>query len=348
MPSQYHPGEGLGPGGGSGAHPLEDPATAPQHDAALSARGRAATRPAAIPRSGWRDILWRVGARVGRDYVSLMAAGIAFFALLALFPALATLAALAAIVFEPGLVAAQMDTLRNIAPDAALDVLARQSETFTRNEDGTLGLTALAGLAVSLFWASRGINNLIDGINMAYGEAETRSFLRRNLEAVALTTALTLIALLALGGAVALPALVAGAGVEGWTDHVVTWARWPLLAIFAMISLALIYRYAPSRTSPQWRWATPGAVLATCVWLVASVLFSVYVSNFGSYDPTYGALAGVVILLLWMWLSCFVVLLGAQLNAEMEHQTRHDTTLPPEREMGERGAYMADTLGRRP
>jgi membrane protein len=277
-----------------------------------------------------------------------MAAGIAFFALLALFPAIATLAALAAMVFEPGLVAAQMDTMRNILPDAALDVLAEQSETFTGDEEGTLGLTALIGLAISLFWASRGVNNLIDGINMAYGEAETRNIIRRNLEAVLLTAVLTVLALLALGGAVALPVLVSAAGIEGWTDRVVTWARWPLLALFSMISLALIYRYAPARTSPQWSWATPGAVLATILWLAASVLFSVYVRNFASYDPTYGALAGVIILLLWMWLSCFVVLLGAQLNAEMEHQTRHDTTLPPEREMGKRGAYMADTLGRRP
>ncbi|MFP4042996.1 MAG: YihY/virulence factor BrkB family protein [Rhodosalinus sp.] len=334
-------------GKSAGAHRHEDPLTVSEHEAARSARGRAATRPTAIPLSGWRDILWRIGIRVGRDYVSLMAAGIAFFALLALFPALATLTALASIVFDPELLTAQMDTLRNIAPDAALDVLAEESDTYTE-EESTLGMTALISLAISLFLASRGINNLIDGINMAYGEAETRGILRRNLEAVALTAVLTVLTLLALGAAVALPMVTAAAGIEGWTDRLVTWARWPLLALFSMISLALIYRYAPARRSAQWSWATPGAVAATAVWLAASVLFSIYVRNFGSYDPTYGALAGVVILLLWMWLTCFVVLLGAQLNAEMEHQTRHDTTLPPEREMGQRGAYMADTLGRRP
>ncbi|RBI86431.1 hypothetical protein DRV85_06365 [Rhodosalinus halophilus] len=320
------------------------PAEAPPE----SGRGREARWPHRIPLKGWRDILWRIGARIGRDYVSLMAAGVAFFALVALFPAIAAVAALAAMFFEPGLVADQIEALRTIAPAAAVDVVESQATTITGRAEGSLGLAALVSLAISLFSASRGVNNLIDGINMAHAEEETRGIIKRNLVAVAITLVLVVLALVALGVTLALPALAAALPGSGWAEALASWARWPVMALFAMVSLALVYRYAPARTPPRWSWASPGAVVATALWVAGSVLFSLYVRNFGAYNPTYGALAGVVILLLWMWLSSFVVLLGAQLNAEMEHQTRRDTTRKPVRPMGERGAYMADTLGRKP
>ena len=150
---------------------------------------------------------------------------------------------------------------------------------------------------------------------------------------------------LALGALVLTPALLSIFGFAGNVELLVTLGSYLLLALAFMVSLGVIYRYAPARRPAKWSWVSLGAVCATAAWLAASALFSVYVSNFGSYNETYGALGGVIIMLLWLWISCFVVLLGAQLNAETEHQTAQDTTRGPDRPMGERGAYMADTLG---
>ncbi len=323
-----------------------DPATTPVSD--MAGRGRAAWRPHGIPRAGWRDILLRVGARIGRDYVSLMAAGVAFFGLLSLFPALATLASLAGLLFDPGIVERQIAGLGGVAPSQPVEVIRGQAARLAEQQTGTLGLTAVISLAISFFFGSRGVDNLIDGINMAHGEKETRNIVWRNVVSLGLTALLMLLALFALGLTVAVPTLAGLVGLGDRTDLIVTWGRWPLIALLVMTGLGLLYRYGPARRPPRWSWTTPGAAIATTVWLAGSLLFSFFVRNFGSYEPTFGAIAGVVILLLWMWLSSFVVLVGAQLNAEMEHQTRRDTTRGKIRPMGERDAYMADTLGRRP
>jgi membrane protein len=312
------------------------------------ARGRRAWRPWRIPAKGWRDILSRVGERMAREYVPLMAAGIAFFALLALFPALAALISIAGFIFEPGIVPRQLAELDLILPPAAADLVRDQAEALSeRASGGRLGLAAAISLGLAAFIASRGVNNLIDGINMAHAEPETRGMIRRNLVAFALTGTLAGLALLALGLTVIAPLAIAALGLEGVADLIVTWGRWPVMMALVMAALALLYRYAPARRPPRWSWATPGAVLATAVWLLVSFLFSLYVRNGASYGETYGAIGGVVVLLLWMWLTSLVVLVGAHLNAEMEHQTRRDTTRGRPRPMGERGAFMADTLGRR-
>jgi membrane protein len=240
----------------------------------------------------------------------------------------------------------QIASMRGILPPAAIDILQSQAAAIASRGEGGLGFAALGSLLIALFWASRGVDNLIEGINLAHAENETRNIIVRNAVSIGLTLLLIVMALVALGAILGTPAVVAFVGASRLTDILVSLGSFAVLALVFMLSLGLIYRFAPSRRPPQWSWVTPGALVATVMWLMSSAAFSLYVGNFGNYNDTYGALGGVVILLLWLWLSCFVVLFGAQLNAELEHQTRYDTTRGPARPMGQRGAYMADTLGR--
>jgi membrane protein len=309
------------------------------------ARGRDAVKPADLPRAGWKDVLLRVGSRIGEDHVSVMAGGIAFFALLALVPALGAFISVAGLIFEPGSVTAQISRMEGLLPPPALEILRNQVGSIGSGAESGLGFAALGSLLITLFSASRGVNTLIEGINLAHGEEESRNFFIRNATAFGLTLLLIALALVAMGAILVTPAVLAIFGASAMLETLVSLGSFVLLAGVFMASLGLIYRYAPARRQPKWGWVTPGAILATVLWLASSAAFSIYVSNFGSYNQTYGALGGVVILLLWLWLSCFVVLLGAQVNAELEHQTRHDTTRGPDRPMGQRGAYMADTLG---
>ncbi|CUH39994.1 ribonuclease BN/unknown domain fusion protein [Jannaschia seosinensis] len=343
-------GEGLGPGKGAEPHPEgTHPATpAPPEEARETGRGREAWRPHQIQPSGWRDIWLRVGRRINRDLVPLVAAGVAFFGMLALFPAIATLASLAGLFLDPELVIRQLDTLEGLAPAEPFAVVRDQAVALAGQAPGQATSAAFISLALSLFWASRGIDNLVSGINMAHAEVETRNIIVRNIVSLWLTAVLTMMALASLALAVAVPPAAARLGLSGWTDTIVNVGRWPLLALLSMVALGLLYRHAPARRPPRWSWVTPGAVVATTLWLGSSILFSLFVRNFGSYQLTYGAIAGVVILLLYIWLTAFVVLLGALLNAEMEHQSRRDTTRGRVRPMGQRGAEMADTLGRKP
>jgi membrane protein len=347
---QDRTGEGPGPGEGAGPHPegAHPAAPAPAGEAGEKDRGRDAWRPQGISVAGWRDIALRVGRRINRDLFPLVAAGVAFFGMLALFPAIAMLASLAGLFFDPELVVRQLDGLEELVPPQPFAVVRAQSAELAGQATGSATATALFSLVLSLFWASRGIDNLVSGMNMAHAEAETRNIILRNLVSLALTLVLAVMALAALALAVVVPTVAEALRLSDWTDTIVTTGRWPLLALLALVSLGIIYRYAPARRPPRWSWVTPGAVVATILWLGGSVLFSLFVRNFGSYQPTYGALAGVVILLLYIWLTAFVVLLGALLNAEMEHQSARDTTRGPVRPMGRRGAEMADTLGRKP
>ena len=348
---QDRSGEAPGPGEGAEPHPEGSHPAAPaaEGDALReTGRGRRAWRPYGIQPAGWRDIAFRAGGRIGPDLFPLVAAGVAFFGMLALFPAIAMLASLAGMFFEPELVVRQIESLEGVVPPEALSVVRDQAVALAGQATGRATATALFSLAFSLFWASRGIDNLVSGMNMAHAEAETRNIIVRNFVSLWLTGILTVMALAAIAVALVIPPLAEAFGLSGWTDTIVTAGRWPLLALLSMVSLGLIYRYAPARRPPRWSWVTPGAIIATALWLGSSWLFFAFVRNIASYQPTYGALAGVVILLLYIWLTAFVVLLGALFNAEMEHQSACDTTRGPVRPMGERNARMADTLGRKP
>ena len=315
--------------------------------AEASGRGRQASRPTEIPSPGWRDILLRVKSEISDDHVSISAAGVAFFGLLAIFPAIAALIGVAGLVLDPASIEQQLAQAATVLPENAAQILTDQARKVASDSGGAT-FAAIAGVALALYSASSGMRTLMEGMNIAYDEAEKRGFVRLYATSLALTLVLIVGAIVAMAATLILPAVLATVGLGAVFEALLTYGRWPVLALLMILGLAVIYRYGPSRENARWRWITPGAVVATVLWLIASILFSIYVRNFGSYNETYGSLAGVVILLMWFWLSAFVVLLGAELNAEIEHQTERDTTTGGDRPMGRRGAQMADSVGPTP
>ncbi|MGD1877210.1 MAG: YihY/virulence factor BrkB family protein [Kiloniellaceae bacterium] len=311
-------------------------------------RGRESGSPSEIPARGWRDILWRTRDEITRDRVSLVAAGLAFYTLLSIFPAIAAIVSVYGLVADAGEVQRHFLAVADLVPDEARTLLADQMTRVAGGNTGSLSFAALLGLVIALWSASRGTQAFMMAMNVAYNEREKRGIVKQNLIAIALTLCLLVFSALALVATVFVPAMVAALGAEGTRGWLLTLLRWPLLAVFFMAVLAALYRFAPSRNDAKWRWVTPGSVVAVLLWLVASMAFSFYIGNFASYNQTYGSLGAVVGVLMWFWVSAFLVILGAELNAETEHQTRCDSTHGPAKPMGERGAYVADTVGEKP
>ena len=311
-------------------------------------RGRRAERPQDIPTPGWRDIALRTKNEISDDHVSITAAGVAFYALLAIFPAIAALISIWGLVADPAQMEQQIQSVAGMLPQEAASILRDQAHNVASNAGGALSFGLIFGLLLTLYSAAAGMKALIEGLNIAYDEEEKRSFIRYNLIALGLTLGAIVAVIVVLGLIAVVPALLGNLGLGSTAETLITWLRWPLLFVFAMVGLTVLYRYAPSRDEPRWRWVSWGSVIATLLWVLGSMAFSVYVRNFASYNETYGSLGAVVILLMWLWLSAFIVLLGAELNSEMEHQTGEDTTTGPARPLGQRGARMADTVGRSP
>ncbi|MBO9431249.1 YihY/virulence factor BrkB family protein [Sulfitobacter sp. R18_1] len=310
------------------------------------ARGRKAETPMEIPAPGWKDILLRVKDEIAADHVSLVAAGVAFYALLAIFPAVTALMALAGLVMEPAQVTAQLESLTNLIPEEAANIILDQAVAVTGSEETGLGWAFLIGLALALYSASKGVGSLMEGLNVAYDEDETRGFVSKLIWTLGLTLMLIGVLLLGLAATLAVPAVVAFLALPDWVETLLTYGSWVLLAALTALALAVLYRYGPARDDAEWKWLTPGSIIACILWIVASVGFSIYVSNFGSYNESFGSMAGAIILLMWLWISAFIVLLGAEFNSEMEAQTRKDSTTGPDEPMGQRDAVKADKLGR--
>lgn len=316
--------------------------------AAQDDRGREAERPGDIPKPGWRDVLKRTKSELSRDNVGLISAGVAFYALLAIFPAIAAVISVYGLVADPADVERQMSSLLAVIPQQAAEILRQQMQNVASHPTTGLGFGALFGVLLAIWSASKGTKALMQGLNIANDEEESRGFLKLNATALALTAGGIVFAAVALGLIAVLPALLGNLGLPSALQTAVSLLRWPLLLAALMVALGVVYRYGPSRDKPQWRWLNWGAGIATVAWLAASILFSVYVSNFGSYGETYGSVGAVVVLMMWFFLSAYVTLLGAELNAEMERQTRRDTTMGRSQPMGQRGAHAADTVGRSP
>jgi membrane protein len=308
-------------------------------------RGRTAAKPWDIPFEGWRDIAHRVWANLQQHDMSFVAAGVAFFALLALFPALGAIVGIYGLIADPANVEQQFGIFRSVLPPEAQNLVLDQLHDIASGASGTLTLGVLVGLLIALWTASRGVSSIITALDIVYNQPEKRSFFRLARLSLALTAGTILFAVVALVLIVGLPAFFELFGIGRLMTALLNLLTWPLLGLGFMAGLAVIYHYGPCRDEPQWEWVTPGAVLATVLWLIGSGLFSFYVANFGSYNETYGSVGAAVILLTWVYLTSYVVLLGAEVNAEMEHQTRHDTTEGQPEPMGERGAYVADTVG---
>jgi membrane protein len=309
-------------------------------------RGRAAASPTQIPARGWKDILWRTYQEVQKDRVLSIAAGVTYYALLALFPAVAAFIAIYGLFADPSTVSAHIAALQGIMPYGAADIIGEQLRRLSAAPQTSLSLTFAFSLVISLWSANAGTKAIFDALNVAYDEEEKRSFLALNAESLLFTLGLILFALIALAAVVVLPAVLQVLPVGG----IVAWAlwigRWVVLVAVVALGLALLYRFGPSRAEPRWAWVSVGSVTATVLWIVASAALSWYASNFADYNKTYGSLGAVAGLMIWLWVTNIVVLIGAELNSEMEHQTARDTTTGAPKPLGTRGATMADTIGK--
>jgi membrane protein len=308
-------------------------------------RGREAGTPTAIPGRGWKDVLWRVYEEFGKDRIMSVAAGVTYYALLALFPAIAALVSIYGLFADPVTIQEHLNALSGILPGGALDIIREQVTRIAAQGGGTLGVSFVIGLAVSLWSANAGMKAIFDALNIVYDEDEKRSFFALNLQSLGFTLGAIVFLLLAVIGIVVLPIVLNFIGLGSGVEWILSLARWPILLAAVVLGLAVLYRYGPSRDRADWKWVTPGGIAAAVLWLVVSMLFSWYVSNFGSYNETYGSLGAVIGFMTWIWLSTVVVLCGAEINAEVEHQTAQDTTEGSRQPMGARGARMADTVG---
>lgn len=306
--------------------------------------GRDADAPTEIPKEGWKAILLRTKAQIKNDQMGLLAGGVTYYAMLALFPALVAAISIYGLVVDPAQLQEQIATLAENLPESAASLIQTQLESIVNSSSTGLSVALAVSLAGALWSASSGMKGLMGAITAAYDEAETRKFLPLRLRAIVLTLAAIVVLGVALGLVAVVPPLLRslGLGVVGRIGgNVLSYA---LLALLLAGSLAVLYRFAPDRDGARLQWTSVGALVAVVLFVVASIGFSFYVNSFGKYEATYGALGGVIVLLLWLYITSFIVLLGAELNAEMEHQTLRDTTSGEAAAMGERDAYVSDTV----
>ena len=307
-----------------------------------SDRGRLASAPSEIPSKGWKDIALRVWRKFNLDRILLVSAGVTFYAILAIFPAIAALVSIYGLVADPNTINQHVNDLRGVMPDGALDIIGDQVKRLAAQGGGTLGLTLAASLLLSLWSANGGVKSVFDALNIAYGETEKRGFFRLTLQSLVFTGGALLFVILALTAIVVVPAALQFLGLDekAWG---VALLRWPALLLVVIFGLAVLYRFGPSRNKAQWRWVSPGSALAAVLWLAVSGLFSWYVAHFGSYNQTYGSLGAAIGFMTWIWISTIVVLLGAELNAEMERQTVQGTTSGAQKPLGARRAHAANS-----
>ena len=309
-------------------------------------RGRTAEAPSQIPARGWRDVLSRVREGMKEDHVTLEAAGVAFYGFLAVVPALAATVGVLGLVVDGERARRLVEDLFGGLPTDARQLLSDQLARVSERSAGSLSLTVIVAIVLSLWAASGGVGHLLEAVGSVYGEDDDRGFVRKKLVALAFTLGAlgyVLVAGFLIG---VLPALLRSLELPGPVRWLIAAAAWPVLAVLMMAGLAVLYRKGPDRDDAEWRWVSWGAVVAVVLWIAGSIAFQVYAANFASYDQTYGSLAAIVVLLMWLWISALAVLVGAEVNAEIEHQTVVDTTTGADRPLGARGAEMADTVGR--
>jgi membrane protein len=339
FPRKVEPSERAQPprSGGEGSETAE---TTEERD-----RGRSATTPSEIPARGWKDILLRVYANLSGHRIMALAAGTTYYTILAIFPAIAALVAIYGLFADPSSIANHLDQLSGFLPGGAVDVARDQLTRVASHGSKTLGLAFLIGLGVSLWSANAAMKSLFDTLNIVYGDEEKRGFFKLNAVSLCFTIGGILFVLTALGSVVAVPVILEYVGLSNFGDLLLRVGRWPAMYLALTFALAIIYRYGASRETPRWRWISWGSAIAALLWLGASALFSWYAASFGKFNETYGSLGAIIGFMTWLWISAIVILLGAEVDAEMEHQTAHDTTEGAPKPMGTRGARVADTVG---
>lgn len=268
----------------------------------------------------WIAIAWRVKSELAQDHVGLISAGVAFYGLLAIFPAITAILAIGGLVLEPSEIVSQLKNLSAVVPDSAMEIITEQASAVAGTREGGLGLAALTGIAIAFYSASKGMASLIEGMNIAYDVPEKRGFIRKLLVTMALTVMVIIGLLVGLFATVVIPAIVAFFTAGPVVEAIATVLAWLILGLMTVGGLTVLYRFGPSRLSKPTGWFDLGAVVACILWLFGSAVFGVYVANFGSYNESFGALAGVVVLLTWLWLSAYIVLFGAELNSEIDEE----------------------------
>ncbi|KRA05877.1 ribonuclease [Rhizobium sp. Root564] len=308
-------------------------------------RGRDAEAPQDIPAKGLRDVFWRVVKAIMADRVTLIAAGVTYFMLLSLFPALGALVALYGFVADPTAIMAHIGFLAGVFPPGSFDLIMNQLTSLTQQATSTRSLAFFGGLLVAIWSANSGMKALFDAMNVAYQEDEKRSLVRLNLLSLGFTFCALVVAIILIAAIGVLPAVLKYLWLDDWQEFLARLARWPFIILVFGCGISMIYRYGPSREEAKIKWLSWGVVFSTVLWLVASVLFSFYLENFANYNATYGTLGALIGLMVWVWISVVILIVGAEINAELEHQTRKDSTTGSPKPMGERGAYVADTVG---
>lgn len=309
-------------------------------------RGREANSPEEIPPRGWGDILWRVFWAISDNRIFTVSGGVAFFAVLAVFPAIAAIVSLYGLFADPGTMSSHLSVLTGILPFGVLQVVADQITLVSKQGSETLGAAFAISLVIAIASANSGIAALFDALNVVYNEREKRTFVHFYTTTFVFTLAGIAFLIVAIIAVVAMPLILKLIGLEIMTERLLSILRWPFLLVAVSMSLAFIYRYGPSRRDARWRWVSWGSLVAGVLWIAASMLFSWYVATFDSYNRTYGSLGAGIGFMVWLWISAAIVLLGAQLNAETEHQTARDSTDGRPKPLGSRGAMMADHVGK--
>jgi membrane protein len=323
----------------------EDRAMPPaDFDQAEPRRGRAARHPAAIPLLGWRDILWRTWREISVDRLPAVAGGVTFYTLLALFPAIGAFVSLYGLFADVRTVEEQLRGMAGVFPASVVQIVGEQMLRLATQGEGKLGVAFGFSLLLSIWSANASMRALFDGLNIAYDEDEKRHLVPRTLLSYVFTFCALLYAAVASGVLIVTPLLLTAAHLSA-LDGILAPIRWLIVLAMTAVAFAVLYRFAPSRSQARWRWVWVGAAAASAGWLVGSLGFSIYVTRIAHFDATYGPLGAVIAFMIWVWFSIMAILLGAELNAEIEHQTAVDSTTGPERPMGVRGAAMADTVG---
>jgi membrane protein len=307
-----------------------------------------AEKPTDIPLRGWKQIVKRAWAENKADNMPIIAGGVAFFGFLSIFPALIAMISLYGLVASPETVTRQIEALSAQLPQSAADLIGTQLQEITSTSGSALTWSLVVAILAALWSASGGVGNIVTAVNLAYDEVETRNFFKLKVTSLLLTLGAIVFVLITFGLVAVVPIVLEALPLGGVGTVLAQVVRWVLLLSVFAGALAVLYRVAPDRDDPKLRWVSLGSIAVTIVWALVSLGFSFYVDRFGSYDKTYGAIAGVIVLMLWLYLTCYLVLLGAEINSEAEHQTAQDTTSGEAQPMGERDAKMADTLPESP
>lgn len=343
-----------GSGAFSARSPADEPLVTQWPRSVETGRGRSAESPQDIPWRGWRDILWRTFKEVGDDRVLAVAAGVVFYLLLAMFPAITALVSSYGLFAKTSTISEHLALASGIMPTGAFNIVQEQVNRLVGSSNEGLSFGFIFGLGLAIWSANAGMKAIMDAMNVVYDEREKRGFFKLNMVSLLMTTGAIAMLLVMIAMIVVLPLVIstfglselsAWLGLEKGTSLIVKYARWPALFLVVLFALSILYRFGPSRDHAKWRWLTVGSAFAAFAWLAGSVLLSFYLANFANYDATYGSLGAAIGLMMWLWLSVIVVLVGAELNAEIEHQTARDTTVGADRPIGARGATMADTVG---